>query len=386
MFRDDEAITVLGVSALLRRSGGRAAILVFSALGVTACAAAVPSDETSINAEAEVPPDGPETAFEVKAWSCTGLTGKTQSPAGAYDLTSFGCWHDAKGNHGDPGDNCLPACTGAPGYSEVCGNKSGPDCERATNYYVADADRFGCFARLRITNPKNGKSVVAVVLDRGPNCTVEKKVKTWVLDASTPVALHLFGEPMGVVDEAKVVVVPVDASTPLGPVGDDGMNGASSSGSSSSASGGGADPVDAPLTIDDDDGTNGASTHFAISEGWTKSTNVAGYYGKGYHWRSVGSTTDLARFEFQFAAAHAVKVEARWTAGSDRSKVAPFVILDANDQVLGKVLVDQRSQGGQWVALGTFAFPKGWNAVALSRWTSPGGVVVADAVRVTPLD
>ena len=35
------------------------------------------------------------------------------------------------------------------------------------------------------------------------------------------------------------------------------------------------------------------------------------------------------------------------------------------------------------VSLGTFDVTGGWNRVALSRWTTEGSVVVADAVRVT---
>jgi hypothetical protein len=57
------------------------------------------------------------------------------------------------------------------------------------------------------------------------------------------------------------------------------------------------------------------------------------------------------------------------------------VIYDSNDAQLDVVHVDQRQSGGTWVTLGSFALTKGWNTVALSRWTSPGDVVVADAVR-----
>jgi hypothetical protein len=32
--------------------------------------------------------------------------------------------------------------------------------------------------------------------------------------------------------------------------------------------------------------------------------------------------------------------------------------------------------------IGTYSFTKGWNKVQLSRWTTEGFVVVADAIRV----
>ncbi|MET7749570.1 hypothetical protein [Micromonospora sp. NPDC005367] len=48
------------------------------------------------------------------------------------------------------------------------------------------------------------------------------------------------------------------------------------------------------------------------------------------------------------------------------------------------VAVDQRATGGQWRTLGAFALPTGdTNRVAVSRWSSAGGLVIADAVRLT---
>jgi hypothetical protein len=73
-------------------------------------------------------------------------------------------------------------------------------------------------ARLRLTNPANGKSVVAVALDFGPSCSVESRVSKAVLDASGRVDDYLFGGPRGAGDRALVHVVEVDESTPLGPV------------------------------------------------------------------------------------------------------------------------------------------------------------------------
>lgn len=375
------------------RSGTVRLLGSFAICYLTACLATQPLGREDETASA----NDPETAMDSKAWTCDGLTGKTTSPAGAYDLTSFGCWRDAQGSHGDPGDNCLPACYGKPGYAALCDKKSGPDCERALNYYVADADRFGCFTRLRITNPANGKRVIAVVLDRGPHCAVESKVKTWVLDASTPVALHLFGEAQGVVDQAKVRVEPVPSDTPLGPEDDAAENTTGASGNMGDGGAGGANGTElssgsgvggaaAPILIDNDNTANGPGTNFTASGAWIESSNVAGYQGNGYRWRSVGPTSDPAKFEFLLDQAHSVKVEARWSAASDRSAAAPYLMFDAKDALLGKVFVNQRKQGGTWVTLGEFPFSAGWNTVALSRSTPETGVVIADAVRVTSLD
>jgi hypothetical protein len=155
------------------------------------------------------------------SWSCSGSYGTTKAENGDYYITVFGCWVDSKGvPHGDPGDNCIPACLSQAKSSGLCqGSWSGKTCEEKTGYYTADSGRFGCLQRLRITNPANGKRVIAVALDAGPACWVENNVKKAILDVSAPVALHLFGGSSYGASEKKLVhVVEVDNATPLGPL------------------------------------------------------------------------------------------------------------------------------------------------------------------------
>ena len=95
---------------------------------------------------------------------------------------------------------------------------TGRACEEKVNWYTADGARFGCLARLRVTNPANGKAVVALALDYGPGCSGEARVSKAVLDSSSPVDRYLFGADQGASDRALVHVVEVDDSTPLGPV------------------------------------------------------------------------------------------------------------------------------------------------------------------------
>jgi hypothetical protein len=151
---------------------------------------------------------------------CGGSYGTQKSTTGNYDLTAFGCWKDASGGvHTDPGDNCIPTCLSQAHSSGLCAaGSSGASCEESVTWYTADAARFGCLARLKITNPANGKSVIAVALDYGPSCSVEHSVSSPVLDASGRIDRYLFGADQGAVDRAKVHVVEVDPSTPLGPV------------------------------------------------------------------------------------------------------------------------------------------------------------------------
>ncbi len=165
-------------------------------------------------------PPGPGTAglpgTESPDWSCDGLTSSSRNSAGTYYVTAFGCWVDAAGNdHTDGDDNCIPSC---PRAAIGCSGLSGPECERATNWYFADADRFGCGTRVKITNGANGKAAIIQSIDRGPNCRIEQKVDFWVLDISYPASKYLFGGPMSATDQGAVQVEVVDPSTPLGPI------------------------------------------------------------------------------------------------------------------------------------------------------------------------
>jgi hypothetical protein len=151
---------------------------------------------------------------------CTGSYGKTKAANGDYYITAFGCWLDAAGvEHTDPGDNCIPSCLAQAKAAGLCDpNGTGKDCEEKITWYTADAARFGCLARLRVTDPATGKAVIAVALDFGPSCTVESGVSKAVLDTSGRIDRYLFGADQGATDRTLVHAVEVDPSTPLGPI------------------------------------------------------------------------------------------------------------------------------------------------------------------------
>ncbi len=141
------------------------------------------------------------------------------------------------------------------------------------------------------------------------------------------------------------------------------------------------EPQGFDLIVDSNNGYNSPAAACDVSGSWTASKNVAGYHNTGYWWRSTGASSDLALFKAYLPAAKTVTVQAWWPAAYDRSKSAPFIIFDGNGTQLDIVYVNQQSNGSKWVTLGTYALTAGWNTVALSRWTTPGYVVVADAVR-----
>ncbi|MEZ4366093.1 MAG: carboxypeptidase regulatory-like domain-containing protein [Kofleriaceae bacterium] len=170
-------------------------------------------------------PDGQRDFERSAGWTCDGTVGTTINPAGMYYTTSFGCWIDANGNNrGDPGDNCIPWCQSgaaqhdaADEYAALCGGMTGPQCERSVKWFAAGADRWGCASRLLVTNPDNGKAVVVAVLDRGPHCSIERRVDHWVADLSYPTSNYLFGGSTSATERADVIITEVPNDTPLGP-------------------------------------------------------------------------------------------------------------------------------------------------------------------------
>lgn len=152
--------------------------------------------------------------------ACDGPGGNTSTeipPNGLFSTSWFGCYFDDAGDIvQDPGDNCEFAC----GSQGLCPGQDGPSCEANLRWFAADADRYGCGGRIRVTNCENGNAVVLVTLDRGPNCnSVEMACDTPVLDMSHDAMDHLFeGSFYGGCEHQVVVVEAVDAATPLGPV------------------------------------------------------------------------------------------------------------------------------------------------------------------------
>ena len=141
-----------------------------------------------------------------------------------------------------------------------------------------------------------------------------------------------------------------------------------------------ATPID--WTIDTDNRQNNSSVRVSYSGGWNASSATPGFYGSDYVWRQIGSSSDPLTFEFDLDSPKRLRVEARWTAGRNRSTAAPFIMFNASDREVGRSYVDQRSNHATWVTLGTYDFSPGTNSVALSHWTNAGTVVVADAIRV----
>lgn len=138
------------------------------------------------------------------------------------------------------------------------------------------------------------------------------------------------------------------------------------------------------LVIDSNNASNDSTKGYIELTGssWASSTNVAGYYGSSYLVSSTAAVSEPATFWFYLPAAATRTLDAWWTSAADRSTTAPFIIWSATGTQLATVKVNQQLNGGRWNTLGTWSFPAGWNKVQLSRWTTAGSYVVADALQV----
>ena len=137
------------------------------------------------------------------------------------------------------------------------------------------------------------------------------------------------------------------------------------------------------LIIDSNNANNNtAQGYISVSANWTSSSSTAGYYGSGYYFAQTAKVSDPATFWFYLPSAATKTIDAWWTAGTNRSTAAPFIMWNASGTRLGTVNANQQLNGGEWNTLGTFNFSAGWNKVQLSRKTRLGYVVIADAIRV----
>ena len=146
--------------------------------------------------------------------------------------------------------------------------------------------------------------------------------------------------------------------------------------------GGGGTPTGA-IIIDSNNANNNQSVaKIELAGTWQATTGTPGYYGSGYYFANTAATSAPATFWFYLPAAGSKTIDAWWTAGPNRASAASFISFNAAGSEVGRRSVNQRASGSQWVALGTYNFSAGWNKVQLSRWTTSGDVVIADAVRV----
>ena len=125
-----------------------------------------------------------------------------------------------------------------------------------------------------------------------------------------------------------------------------------------------------------------ATTLFGASSSWWTSTNQPDRYAANYKVRSTSGTSDPAKWTAALETRN-YEVFVWYSQGTDRATEAPYFVYHAGGST--KKIVNQRTNGGRWVSLGTYAFAGGTaERVALSCWTGTGSVVIADAVKFEP--
>ncbi|MEV5965766.1 exo-alpha-sialidase [Kribbella sp. NPDC051952] len=137
--------------------------------------------------------------------------------------------------------------------------------------------------------------------------------------------------------------------------------------------------VSEAITVD-----NGALGYTVVSGTWPAGTGVAGFYSGNYASHAPGDGSSRVRWQPCLPADARYEVQASYTAASNRSTAAPYVVNHADGSTT--VPVDQTVRGtadvrgGEWVSLGTYRFAAGL-AGTVELTDTAGGYVVADAVR-----
>jgi N-acetylmuramoyl-L-alanine amidase CwlA len=123
------------------------------------------------------------------------------------------------------------------------------------------------------------------------------------------------------------------------------------------------------------------SARFSASGNWGTSTWSSQKHGADYRFADPVLASDSAWFKFNLPSTRSYLVDAWWPADAGYNDATPFVIVTTSGNQ--SVVRSQRANGGQWNNLGTFTLAAGdYNAVAVSRWTSGTGYVIADAIRI----
>ena len=126
---------------------------------------------------------------------------------------------------------------------------------------------------------------------------------------------------------------------------------------------------------------------------WTSLSSSSAYQGRSLVGTSGSAST--VRWAAHLPEVGTMNVYARWSATTDRAANATYAIDAADGRHL--VTVDQRSRGGEWVALGSYSFAAGQAAIitlsgaadafggAVDTLGGAAGTLSADAVWFEPL-
>lgn len=138
----------------------------------------------------------------------------------------------------------------------------------------------------------------------------------------------------------------------------------------------GAEPVpEVGLILDNMD-----SSKVATTGTWILSSSTGGYYGVNYlHDNDSPVGGAAVTFTPELATTEDYGVYLRWTSHDNRADNVPVDIIHAGGT--STVTVNQKTNGGTWNLLGTFAFNAGTTGAVKVRNDGANGYVIADAVK-----
>lgn len=117
---------------------------------------------------------------------------------------------------------------------------------------------------------------------------------------------------------------------------------------------------------------------------WTTSSSTPGFNGSSYlHDGNTGKGSKYVLFTPNFSNAGMYTVQLRWTQHTNRASNVPVTITYAGGATT--LVINQRSNGGVWFALGTFPFEPNSGHGLMIETTGTDGYVIADAVQWTPV-
>jgi hypothetical protein len=121
------------------------------------------------------------------------------------------------------------------------------------------------------------------------------------------------------------------------------------------------------------------STGITETGSWAQSTSIAGYYGSYYLTDGDAGGGKSVTFTPTLPTTGSYEVYAWWTANSNRASNVPVSIVSATGTT--PVTVNEKTNGGQWVSLGTYTFNSGTGGSVTISDTGANGYVIADAVQ-----
>lgn len=125
---------------------------------------------------------------------------------------------------------------------------------------------------------------------------------------------------------------------------------------------------------------NTSTSGITITGTWTTSTGSAGYYGANYLHDGNASKGSLnVRYMPNLPTTGNYTLYGRWSAHPNRATNVPIQVNHAGGSTT--VTVNQQTNGGTWVSLGTFTLQGGIGNNVIIKNDATNGYVVSDAVR-----